>query len=157
MLLDSGKRPGDAASPVSTRPDAETARQSDGGREDASVKTDSSDASLADQSDRCEVAKLDTAHRPAAIPLSGSLGTHDPTAIESNGVYYSWNTGPRLPAKTSTDLRTWKDAPSAFGTSNPAWIAKEVPGATDLWAPDVSYFGGQFHLYYSASTFSSNS
>jgi arabinan endo-1,5-alpha-L-arabinosidase len=33
----------------------------------------------------------------------------------------------------------------------------EVPGATDLWAPDISSFGGQYHLYYSASTFGSNS
>jgi arabinan endo-1,5-alpha-L-arabinosidase len=154
---DASKRPADAASPASTRPDADTARPSDAGIVDASATTDASDASLENQSDRCEVAKLDTAHRPETIPLSGSLGTHDPTAIESNGVYYSWNTGPRLPAKTSVDLRTWKDAPSAFGTSNPAWVAKEVPGATDLWAPDVSYFGGMFHLYYSASTFSSNS
>jgi arabinan endo-1,5-alpha-L-arabinosidase len=30
-------------------------------------------------------------------------------------------------------------------------------GAIDsLWAPDISYFGGSYHLYYSASTFGSN-
>jgi arabinan endo-1,5-alpha-L-arabinosidase len=108
-------------------------------------------------SDRCDVAKLDPAHMPATRALSGSLGTHDPTVIESKGVYYLWNTGPRLPAKTSTDLTRWTDAPSAFGSRNPAWVADEVPEATDLWAPDVSFFGGQFHLYYSASTFGTNS
>jgi len=32
----------------------------------------------------------------------------------------------------------------------------KVPGATDLWAPDLSFFGGQFHLYYAASTFGKN-
>ena len=107
--------------------------------------------------DRCDVAKLDPARPPVALALSGSLGTHDPALIESNGTYYLWHTGPRLPAKTSTDLKTWTDAPSAFGGSNPAWVAREVPEATDLWAPDVSFFGGQFHLYYSASKLYTNS
>jgi arabinan endo-1,5-alpha-L-arabinosidase len=45
---------------------------------------------------------------------------------------------------------------SAFGATNPAWIAQQVPQASDLWAPDLSYFGGQYHLYYSASSFGSN-
>jgi arabinan endo-1,5-alpha-L-arabinosidase len=31
-----------------------------------------------------------------------------------------------------------------------------VQGLRGLWAPDVSYFNGKFHLYYSASTFGSN-
>jgi arabinan endo-1,5-alpha-L-arabinosidase len=31
-----------------------------------------------------------------------------------------------------------------------------VPGATNLWAPDISFFGGMYHLYYAASTFGSN-
>ena len=63
---------------------------------------------------------------------------------------------PRLPAKTSTDLMRWQGA-AARSARQPGWIAREVPGATDLWAPDVSFFGGQYHLYYSASTFGSNS
>jgi arabinan endo-1,5-alpha-L-arabinosidase len=61
-----------------------------------------------------------------------------------------------LPGKTSTDLEDWSGAPSALGASNPGWINAQVPGASDLWAPDLSYFGGTFHLYYSASTFGSN-
>ena len=31
-----------------------------------------------------------------------------------------------------------------------------MPGATNLWAPDISSFGGMYHLYYAASTFGSN-
>jgi arabinan endo-1,5-alpha-L-arabinosidase len=38
----------------------------------------------------------------------------------------------------------------------PEWAVKDVPGLRGLWAPDVSYFNGKFHLYYSVSTFSSN-
>jgi arabinan endo-1,5-alpha-L-arabinosidase len=42
-------------------------------------------------------------------------------------------------------------------SQNPAWIAQRVSGATDLWAPDISFYKGMYHLYYSASTFGSNS
>jgi arabinan endo-1,5-alpha-L-arabinosidase len=65
------------------------------------------------------------------------------------------HTGPGLPGKVSQDMQDWDAAPRAFA-SNPSWIASEVPAATDLWAPDISYFGGQYHLYYSASSFGSN-
>jgi arabinan endo-1,5-alpha-L-arabinosidase len=106
--------------------------------------------------DLCAVARSDPSKPPAAWSLTGDLGAHDPTLIAQDGRYYLWQTGPRLPAKTSRDLHAWRAAGSAFGTANPAWIAKEVPGASDLWAPDVSFFGGLYHLYYSASTFGSN-
>jgi arabinan endo-1,5-alpha-L-arabinosidase len=66
-----------------------------------------------------------------------------------------FHTGDGIGAKTSTNLREWKAAPAVFA-SNPSWIAQEVPGATNLWAPDISFFGGSYHLYYSASTFGSN-
>ena len=52
-------------------------------------------------------------------------------------------------------MTNWQGGGAVF-SSNPSWIAQQVPGATDLWAPDVSYFGGSYHLYYSASTFGSN-
>jgi arabinan endo-1,5-alpha-L-arabinosidase len=87
--------------------------------------------------------------------MSGDLGTHDPSVIEDSGVMYEFHTGPRLPGKTSTDLAAWRGATSAF-SSNPPWIASQVPAATDLWAPDLSFFGGQYHLYYAASTFGKN-
>jgi hypothetical protein len=107
--------------------------------------------------DRCAVAVLDPAKPPAALMVSGSLGTHDPTVIEEDGVFYTLQTGPRLPAKRSTDLRAWQDDGRALGASNPAWVGREVPEASDLWAPDLSFFGGQYHVYYSASSFGSNS
>ncbi len=30
-----------------------------------------------------------------------------------------------------------------------------MPGATSIWAPDVAFFGGQYHLYYAVSTYGS--
>jgi arabinan endo-1,5-alpha-L-arabinosidase len=106
-------------------------------------------------SDRCDVAVYDPAHPPQVLALTGNLGTHDPALIEVNGKYYLYATGDGLGAKTSTNLTAWSAAPAVFG-SNPAWIADEVPGATNLWAPDIAEFGGQYHLYYAASTFGSN-
>jgi arabinan endo-1,5-alpha-L-arabinosidase len=38
----------------------------------------------------------------------------------------------------------------------PAWIKEEVPGAGDLWAPDVSFYNGRYQVYYSVSTFGNN-
>lgn len=121
--------------------------------QDAQVLDAASDAG---GNDRCDVAVLDPARPPAALPVTGNLGTHDPAVLEHDGTFYIWQTGPRLPGKTSSDLIQWDGAPSALGGSNPSWIQAQVPGATDLWAPDLSYFGGTFHLYYSASTFGSN-
>ncbi|MCB0092400.1 MAG: arabinan endo-1,5-alpha-L-arabinosidase, partial [Caldilineaceae bacterium] len=36
------------------------------------------------------------------------------------------------------------------------WLTEAVPGVGDLWAPDISYFNGKWHLYYAGSTFGSN-
>jgi arabinan endo-1,5-alpha-L-arabinosidase len=81
------------------------------------------------------------------LALTGDLATHDPSAIESNGTFYEFQTG--LGAKTSTNETAWNSVPAPFGT--PAWMTTAVPGVQGLWAPDISYFGGQYHLYYAGS------
>lgn len=91
---------------------------------------------------------------PEVLQLLGDLGVHDPTILEVDGEYIIFSTGSGVPVKRSSDLLSWRNDGKVFAT-NPAWIAQEVPGATDLWAPDIAYFGGQYHLYYSASTFGS--
>lgn len=91
---------------------------------------------------------------PRVLELSGDLGVHDPTIIQADGAFTIFSTGPGIQVKRSSDLLAWQNDGRVFAT-NPAWIAKEVPGASDLWAPDIAYFGGVYHLYYSASTFGS--
>ncbi|HEX5057663.1 MAG TPA: arabinan endo-1,5-alpha-L-arabinosidase, partial [Gammaproteobacteria bacterium] len=105
--------------------------------------------------DRCDAGVYNPADPPQIVALSGNLGTHDPTIIQQNGVFYIAQTGPGLQSKQSTNMTNWSGTGSLF-SSNPSWISQQVPGATDLWAPDLSFFGGQYHLYYSASTFGSN-
>jgi arabinan endo-1,5-alpha-L-arabinosidase len=105
--------------------------------------------------DRCDVAVQSASAPPQALSLSGNLGTHDPALIFAHGQYYLFHTGDGIGAKTSSNLREWKAAPRVFA-ANPSWIAQAVPDASNLWAPDISFFGGSYHLYYSASTFASN-
>jgi arabinan endo-1,5-alpha-L-arabinosidase len=106
----------------------------------------------------CDFAVLDPLQPPKIIELSGSLGVHDPVVIESGGTFYMFHTGNNIAAKTSTDLRAWKNAPSIFtNETRPAWLVEQVPDVElNLWAPDISFFGGRYHLYYSVSSFGSN-
>jgi arabinan endo-1,5-alpha-L-arabinosidase len=121
-------------------PDVDAARNFDGGPMDAS------------RPPRDAAPRDDAA--PRTLTLQGDLGVHDPSIIEADGTFTIVSTGPGLRVKRSSDLSTWSDVGSVFA-ANPPWIANEVPGATDLWAPDIAFFGGKYHLYYSASTFGS--
>jgi arabinan endo-1,5-alpha-L-arabinosidase len=105
--------------------------------------------------DRCDIANYDAANPPEVLTLSGNLGTHDPVVIAAHDQFYMFHTGNGVGAKTSSNFTSWQGAPAVFN-SNPSWIAESVPGVSNLWAPDISYFGGQYHLYYSASTFGDN-
>lgn len=89
--------------------------------------------------------------------LRGSLGIHDPSAvIQCEGLYYVYGTGQGISSKFSTDQVYWITGPSIFAKP-PSWTTNAVPGFTgDFWAPDISYFDGQYHLYYAVSTFGSN-
>ncbi len=99
----------------------------------------------------------DEAKPPQLLALTGSLGTHDPMVLAAAGKYYLFATGDNLAAKVSSDLLGWQGAPDPLpSAARPAWVAQQVPGVSNLWAPDAAFFGGQYHLYYSASTFGSN-
>lgn len=88
--------------------------------------------------------------------LSGDLVVHDPVIIREGGTYYVFSTvGKYIGIKTSSDLKTWKDAGSVF-SQIPAWAKEAIPGTDGIWAPDISYVNGEYRLYYSVSTFGSN-
>ena len=109
--------------------------------------------------DRCDVGVYDPATAPTSYTISNGENVHDPTMILSNGTYYVFNSGVSLWTRTSTNQTSWGDIKQVFGGTNPGWIASYVSGVGngDLWAPDVSYFGGLYHLYYAASTMESKS
>jgi arabinan endo-1,5-alpha-L-arabinosidase len=90
-----------------------------------------------------------------AAPTDPVYFTHDPTIAEADGTYYVFSTGPGIPIRRSKDLVHWEHAGRVFKDDVPGWAAKTVPGAKDVWAPDIAFFNGTYWLYYSVSTFGS--
>lgn len=79
---------------------------------------------------------------------------HDPAIAKEGATYYIFSTGSRLIVICSEDLLEWRWCGRVFDR-NPTWLTDAVPGVGDLWAPDISYFAGKWHLYYAGSTFGS--
>jgi len=105
---------------------------------------------------------LTTALAPtaSAYPLpgrvTGDVGVHDPSVVKrADGSYLVAHTGDNIALKTSTDRTAFRNAGSAFPGGAP-WTTTYTGGSRNLWAPDLSYRNGRYHLYYSASTFGSN-
>ncbi|WP_461188440.1 arabinan endo-1,5-alpha-L-arabinosidase [Arthrobacter sp. Z4-13] len=95
----------------------------------------------------------------------GARHAHDPTVVrDDDGTYYMFSTDAvanteDIPAgvhiRTSADLVEWTYIGTAFD-GVPEAVA-QWSGARGLWAPEVVRWpGGAWHMYYSASTFGSN-
>ena len=103
-----------------------------------------------------------TAAAPAqeVLALDGDVSpVHDPVVIKEGSTYYVFCTGGRagqgvIPIRTSTNLRTWKASGYVFAAL-PEWATREIPQARNAWAPDISFYNGKYHLYYSVSSFGS--
>ena len=99
--------------------------------------------------------------KPHALVLSGDYPfTHDPSIAHDGNTYYVFATTAhankgQLPIRCSHDLHTWKMCGYVFDQI-PAWIHKASPATKGLWAPDISYFHGEYHLYYAYSRFGLN-
>jgi arabinan endo-1,5-alpha-L-arabinosidase len=91
----------------------------------------------------------------ALEPVGDVRNVHDPTVIEEGGKYYIFSTRAGIAVRCSEDLVRWRLCGDVFGHL-PGWAVEDVKGLRGLWAPDISYFNGKYHLYYSASTFGSN-
>ncbi len=130
--------------------------------DDASAMDDDGQAAPDDSAsdttdDLCDVGVF-SGQPPQVLPLSGNTFAHDPTMIEDDGVFYRFWTGDNIPMASSTDLRSWQNGPSVYSGGYPAWVSEwraDHPGNTFNfpWAPDVSRFGGEVHLYSSFSAF----
>jgi arabinan endo-1,5-alpha-L-arabinosidase len=101
-------------------------------------------------------------HSAQVIPVSGDTEyVHDPSIIKDGNTWYVFNTanGPNrdgeLPVRCSPDLHEWKKCGNVFA-GIPEWIKKNSPKTRELWAPDISYFNGEYRLYYAFSVFGKN-
>ena len=89
-------------------------------------------------------------------PLTGNLGTHDPTITKQGDTWYEYQTGAGIYGKTSSDGLNWSPLPSLI-TGSIDWWDTYVPNqvGNDVWAPDIGVYNGRTWLYYAISTFGS--
>jgi arabinan endo-1,5-alpha-L-arabinosidase len=108
------------------------------------------------------VARTGAAGAAASIP-DPYIFVHDPSMARLDGTYYLFSTGDpagtigngNIQIRTSRNLRSWTYAGTVFA-DKPAWITSALGAIPNLWAPDISFFGGLWHLYYAGSSFGSN-
>src|SRR4051794_38049078 len=85
----------------------------------------------------------------------------DPSIMRQAGAYYLFSTDAggaipgHLPIRCSTDKVHWQLCGAVFNQI-PAWVQISESGITDLWAPDISFFNGLYHVYYAGSIFGTN-
>ncbi|MFI1720376.1 family 43 glycosylhydrolase [Streptomyces sp. NPDC020489] len=88
---------------------------------------------------------------------------HDPSVIKVGSCYYGFSTGfendPLNPSGSITLRKTCAGTAASGWTkvgnvwsSTPSWITAKL-GSTppNIWAPDIKYFNGVYHLYYAGS------
>ena len=99
---------------------------------------------------------------PLNPKLTGDIyPIHDPCVIKAADTYYVFCTTPRadspsqIPWYRSKDLLRWEKGGHVFNAL-PPWAKQEVTHTEMCWAPDISFFNGQYYLYYACSTFGSN-
>lgn len=85
--------------------------------------------------------------------LKGDLWVHDPVMIKQDSTYYIFHTGHGISIKTSNDRITWRKSGNVFSKVKlPSWHKNDIPEQDGhLWAPDIHYRNGKYHLYYSVS------
>lgn len=95
------------------------------------------------------------------LSLEGNLSVHDPSIIYEDDTFYVFSTGGGgrrrggvIPIRCSKDLYNWTLCGYVFERL-PEWATQEIPRARGAWAPDISFYNGRYHLYYSVSSFGS--
>ena len=81
---------------------------------------------------------------------------HDPTIVEIGGKAFCFSTSGDgfTIVRSSTDLKNWKVHGPIF-TESPKWLADRFSHKS-IWAPDIVVLPGRVRMYYSKSTFGSN-
>lgn len=99
-----------------------------------------------------------------AVPVTGDVGVHDPELVVTEDAWYVFSTGDAKVGDGSPQIRrsrdqgrTWASVGTVWDKgTRPAWAYERVPLVTNFWAPDVTEHDGTYYLYYSASSFGSN-
>jgi arabinan endo-1,5-alpha-L-arabinosidase len=119
---------------------------------DAALEPPASDGPSAEGGTGCQVPGPGTF---GTSTTHQNIGVHDPSMMSDGRRFYLFATGGSLSIRSSADGIQWTNAGKVFA-SVPSWVTTTI-GATELWAPDISFFDCKYHLYYTGSTFGSNS
>ncbi len=85
-----------------------------------------------------------------------NITVHDPVMIKQKDTYYLYCTGKGISVFSSKDLKNWNPEPAVF-SEKPLWTDTVVPDFNNhIWAPDISFHGNRYFLYYSVSAFAKN-
>jgi arabinan endo-1,5-alpha-L-arabinosidase len=101
------------------------------------------------------------------LDTGDALVVHDITACKGDdGAYYIYGTGKDNAPGSSKQIPFWSSSDLSSGVWKflgyvlpnwPAWLAWKPAPTNFVWAPEVAYFGGMFHIYYAISeTFGKN-
>lgn len=94
--------------------------------------------------------------RPRAGNVVREPWVHDPAMAKEGDTYYLYSTGYGISCLSSKDLCEWTVEQGVF-PSPPEWATDSIKGyGGHTWAPDVIYHQGNYHLFYSCSTFGKN-
>ena len=81
---------------------------------------------------------------------------HDPVMAKEGDTYYLYFTGWGISSMSTKNLTDWNFCPDVFSPI-PQWAIDSVPGYEGhTWAPDILFHDGNYHLFYSCSTFGKN-
>jgi arabinan endo-1,5-alpha-L-arabinosidase len=96
------------------------------------------------------------AQTPAPAREITDVPIHDPVMFRQDGVYYLFATGQGVAVWSSHDMVRWTREKPVFDAP-PAWAVRAVPTFREaIWAPDISFFNGQYYLFYAVSAFGKN-
>lgn len=94
--------------------------------------------------------------------LFGQAPSHDPShMVKDGGRYWIYTTGDGIwnMSSSNAEFTNWQAEPLVFPIGTwPGWINSYVSGFGGVfWAPEIIYMDSTWHLYYSCSTFGSQS
>ncbi len=93
---------------------------------------------------------------PREIKAMKNPWVHDPVAAVEDSTYYVFGTGRGVACMSSANLEEWTFQGSLLDEL-PEWALASVPDATPhVWAPDVVWHNGLWHVFYSVSSFAKN-
>jgi arabinan endo-1,5-alpha-L-arabinosidase len=104
-----------------------------------------------------QMIRVATVTYPNPGVVSGVTTVHDPEVVKKpDGTYLLAHTGDNITLKTSSDRTAWSSAGVAF-PNGMSWVYPYTNNSNTVWAPDLTYANGRYYMYYSASSFGSNS